>query len=326
MAKIHKNAALTPRQREEIHYAQGTMAELARKYNVHVNTIRKWKRRTDFNDRSSCRKRLSYSLSEFEQALICEVKKLTLFSIDDLVQLLKQFIPRINKDNVYKCLRRNGLNRNDLIVPREDKKEKYKRFQDYPPGYIHVDIKELPKINGVKKYLFVAIDRKTRICCIKVYMNQDAASAVDFLCYCRRFFPFPITTVLTDNGKCFTDRFVKGRTEPSGKHLFDVTCRQHGIEHRLTQPYTPKTNGMVERMNGRFNENVLDKYVFDTYDELEMKLMEYIYHYNHYIKQKSLAYMSPMEYFRRLQGGGLGTFQPHNQHCDMLHNLQRVDI
>lgn len=139
MPKIHKNAALTPKQREEIHYAKGTLQELAIRYRVNVNTVRKWKRRTDFNDRSSCRKRLSYSLSEFEQALICEVKKVTLLSIDDLVQLLKGFVPRIARDNVYKCLRRNGLNRNDLIVPKEDKRDKYKQFKEYPPGYIHIE-------------------------------------------------------------------------------------------------------------------------------------------------------------------------------------------
>lgn len=158
-----------------------------------------------------------------------------------------------------------------------------------------------------------------------MYDNQDAGSAVDFLLYCQRFFPFPITIVLTDNGKCFTDRFVKGRVNPSGKHLFDVTCKQHGIEHRLTQPYTPRTNDMVERMNGRFNEHVLDKYVFDTYDELEKKLMEAIHNYNHYIKQKSLDYLSPMEYFNRMEGRDPGWSKPTIHLNDTLYNHQQLD-
>lgn len=88
----------------------------------------------------------------------------------------------------------------------------------------------------------------------QVYDKEDAKSAVDFLRYCHGVFPFKITTVLTDNGKCFTDRFIKGRKSPSGKHVFDIACPELQTEHRLTQPYTPKTNGMVERMNGRFNE------------------------------------------------------------------------
>jgi transposase InsO family protein len=26
-------------------------------------------------------------------------------------------------------------------------------------------------------------------------------------------------------------------------HIFDRVCREHGIEHRLTKPYHPWTNG-----------------------------------------------------------------------------------
>lgn len=68
-----------------------------------------------------------------------------------------------------------------MLVSKKDKKDKYKKFQDYPQGYIHIDVKELPKIQGVKKHLFTAIDRKTRICHIKVYDKEDAKSAGDFL-------------------------------------------------------------------------------------------------------------------------------------------------
>ena len=38
--------------------------------------------------------------------------------------------------------------------------------------------------------------------------------------------------------------------------MFDLVCRAHGIEHRLTKPNHPWTNGQVERMNragGRFH-------------------------------------------------------------------------
>jgi hypothetical protein len=34
-------------------------------------------------------------------------------------------------------------------------------------------------------------------------------------------------------------------------------CREHGVEHRKTRPYTPRTNGMVERFNGRVQREVL---------------------------------------------------------------------
>jgi transposase InsO family protein len=67
--------------------------------------------------------------------------------------------------------------------------------------------------------------------------------------------PFKIPTVLTDNGKSFTDRFTRaGECKPSGNHEFDQECQADGIEHRLIKPGGPQTNGMVERFNGRISD------------------------------------------------------------------------
>ncbi|WP_349636840.1 hypothetical protein [Halomonas sp. 15WGF] len=65
---------------------------------------------------------------------------------------------------------------------------------------------------------------------------------------------FNIQAVLTDNGKSFTDRFTRaGERKPSGCHLFDQECQAHGIKQCLIKPGWPKTNGMLERFNGRIS-------------------------------------------------------------------------
>ena len=51
--------------------------------------------------------------------------------------------------------------------------------------------------------------------------------------------------MLTDRGSCFT---ADG---------FEAACRKLGVTHRKTRPYTPRTNGMVERFNGRIQREVL---------------------------------------------------------------------
>lgn len=48
--------------------------------------------------------------------------------------------------------------------------------------------------------------------------------------------------ILTDNGKVFTGRF----NHPPVEVLFDVICREHGIEHLLTRPRSPTTTGKIE--------------------------------------------------------------------------------
>ena len=70
----------------------------------------------------------------------------------------------------------------------------------------------------------------------------------------RKAAPFKVRTILTDSGKEFTDGLFGGRSrQPIAEHECDQLCQSLGIEHRLTKPKTPQTNGMVERFNGRLS-------------------------------------------------------------------------
>ncbi|MGC8738392.1 MAG: integrase core domain-containing protein [Candidatus Hydrogenedens sp.] len=57
--------------------------------------------------------------------------------------------------------------------------------------------------------------------------------------------------------------------------MFDHRYQELGVEHRLTRSYTPKTNGLVERFNGRIAE-LLKQHYFTDYNKLMYKLNEYI--------------------------------------------------
>ena len=301
--QYHPNARTTVQIRKEIIMSKLGTKAAADKFNVHENTIRKWRKRDldSLRDRSHATKVKSYTLTEFEQNLIAAVKKITLFGIDDLVEILKPFISNLNRDNLYTTLKQKGLNRNDLFLPPEEAEKKVvKKFKNYDPGYIHIDIKYLPKIDNKKKYLFVAIDRKTRLVFIKIYDNKKAKTAEDFLDKTIEFFPFEITKLLTDNGKEFTDRFRRNTNyKPTGNHIFDLKCKDNNIEHRLTKPRTPQTNGMVERMNRKVVDNVLKSIKFENYEELEMTIKKYIDSYNLHIKQKNIDYLSPVEFLNK---------------------------
>lgn len=63
--------------------------------------------------------------------------------------------------------------------------------------------------------------------------------------------PYRVHIVLTDNGLQFTDlpRIRKSQIARQRLHPFEEICRTNGIEHRLTKPNHPWTNGQVERMN-----------------------------------------------------------------------------
>ena len=112
-------------------------------------------------------------------------------------------------------------------------------FKLYEPGYVHIDIKFLPQMADEDKhrYLFVAIDRATRLVYFEIFDNKTADNAATFLKKVHDFYDFKITKLLTDNGKEFTDRFVcGGERTPTGEHIFDQLCTELGIEHRLIKP------------------------------------------------------------------------------------------
>lgn len=72
--------------------------------------------------------------------------------------------------------------------------------------------------------------------------------------------------MLTDNGSCFTPAFAKA-------------CAALGAEYRHTRPYTPQTNGMVERFNGRVGNEGLGITIY-SHRDLEQLLRGFNAAYN----------------------------------------------
>lgn len=178
--------------------------------------------------------------------------------------MVREFLnPNVSRSGLDRCLRRHGVS-NLRELKGKAPKPKFSTFKAYEPGYIHIDVKYLPQMQDETKrrYLFVAIDRATRWVFIRIFSAKSAANARRFLRNLERACPLKIRTILTDNGKEFTDRLVGMRKRSAtGKHEFDKLCAELGIEHRLTPPKSPQTNGMVERFNGRI-EDVLQGHHF----------------------------------------------------------------
>jgi len=146
-----------------------------------------------------------------------------------------------------------------------------------------------------RRYLFVAIDRATRWVFVRVYRAKTAANARRFLRDLERACPMRIRTILTDNGKEFTDRlFGLRRRAATGQHEFDQLCAELGIEHRLAPPQHPQTNGMVERFNGRIEE-VLQSHHFRSGEDLETTLHRYALLYNQQLPQSALGSKTPLQ-------------------------------
>ena len=292
---LHKNATTTPATRLALQQASGTDRELAQQYGIGVDTVRKWRRRSTVQDASHTAHRLQTTLNAAQEELVIYLRTQLLLPLDDLLSVVREFIePVMSRSALDRLLRRRGHSR--LPTPPKPDSE-HKPFKAYEPGYVHIDVKYLPQMQDEDKrrYVFVAIDRATRWVFIAIKQYKTAASAKAFLAAVRKAAPFRIRTILTDNGKEFTDRLFGGRSRPpTGEHEFDQLCQALGIEHRLTKPKAPQTNGMVERFNGRLSQ-VLRSHNFNSAEDLGKTLHRFVWLYNHHLPQKALGHVAPVQ-------------------------------
>jgi hypothetical protein len=108
------------------------------------------------------------------------------------------------------------------------------------------------------QHVLVAIDHLTKWVEIEAVSDTTASRTVEFLLnrVCLRH-GFP-RVVLSDRGTAFTAR------------VFEEFCEEWGIQHRMSAPEHPQTNGLVERMNKTIGP-VLASYVnksHTNWDEL----------------------------------------------------------
>jgi transposase InsO family protein len=257
---IHKNARLTPLGRDHIvravesGQAPKVVGEAA---GVCPRTVRKWVDRyrreglAGLRDRSSRPHRL---YRPTPPAIVNEVERLRRQRFTGR-QIAMQV--GISPATVSRILRRLGLNKLSALEPAEP----VRRYERQHPGeMIHIDIKKLGKIDGIGhritgdrrgqsnrrargqglgwEFVHVAIDDASRIAFAKVMANEKRRSATAFLKAALAYYEslgIKVERVMTDNGSCYKS------------FAFRRACKQLGLKHIRTKPYTPKTNGKAER-------------------------------------------------------------------------------
>lgn len=289
----HINATTNKVQRRLIQSSSNAVKSLSNQLQVTEKTIRKWKGRDFTNDKSSRPHKIHYALNEGEVEVIVILRKLTWAPSYDLVDAVKHVIPNAKVSNVTRTLQRNSVSKK----PKQEITRK--KFKDYEPGFIHIDLTYVPKLETKKKYLYVAVDRATRLMYLELRNTKSQKDSTAFLSACKKFFPFKIQKILTDNGAEFTNQIYKKNTRKKDmqlrKHDFLQECEKDMIEHRTTKIKSPWTNGMVERVNGLIKEHTVKIHRYINYKEMEKDFKNYEMRYNVYSKHNSLGRKTPYQ-------------------------------
>lgn len=299
---IHKNARLTPYGREliarQIESGQ-TPEAAARAAGVCPRTARKWHARfkaeglDGLKDRSSRPHRLREP-TPMAVATKVEALRRQRFTGKHIAADVG-----VSPATVSRILKRLGLSRLQALEPAEPVR-RYER--DHPGELIHIDIKKLGRFDRVGhritgnpqqgksrgagwEFVHVCIDDASRLAFSEILPNEKKESAVTFLRAAIAYYQslgVTVHRVMTDNGSCYRAK------------QFRDACRDLGLKHIRTRPYTPKTNGKAER----FIQTALREWAYaqayPTSDRRAEELPIWLHQYNWHRPHGSLKSKPPI--------------------------------
>lgn len=286
----HKNAPLTPKGREAMvrSVVEGglSQADAAYQFNTTPKTAAKWVKRFRAEGVDGLRDRSSrpHSLPSQTAPATCTVIEALRRQRHTGQQIAAE--TGVSPATVSRILRRLGLNRIRDLEPAAP----VRRYERAAPGeMIHIDIKKLGRfektghrITGDRtgqsnsrgvgwEFVHVCIDDHSRVAFTEIKPDEKADSAVPFLKAAVAYYKslgVTVTRVMTDNGSCYK------------AFAFRDACRDLGIKHIRTKPYTPKTNGKAER----FIQTALREWAYalayPTSDHRAEELPVWLHQYN----------------------------------------------
>jgi len=213
---------------------------------------------------------------------VIELRKQTKLAALKIHWKLEKENIQIDTRTIGKILKAEGLTRKYRI---RRIKYKYVKAELKPGELIEIDIKYVPgRVQNKRYYQFTAIDCASRWRYLKIYEGQYNFHSVSFLKELIQIFPFKIKSVKTDNGMCFTNRYIGylKSVDPMNPrlHSFDEFCLKSGIEHYLIDPGKPAQNGKVERSHRTDQEMFYDRNQFKSIEDLEEKIRSWNTEYN----------------------------------------------
>lgn len=219
----------------------------------------------------------------------------------------------VSSATVHRVLRRQDMSRvRDMDPPTGEALRTVIRYERERAGdLVHVDIKKLGRIpdgggwqahgrgsdaaRASKRkgagtgrvgyvYLHSAVDDYSRLAYTESLPDEKAVTAVAFWHRAVLFFAshgVHIQRVLTDNGSCYRSR------------AWAKALAAAGAKHKKTRPYTPRTNGKVERYNGTLSREWAYVRAYTSEAERTAALAVFLNYYNHERPHSSLRHQTP---------------------------------
>ncbi len=200
--------------------------------------------------------------------------------------------PLPGRSSIYRCLVRHRLIQ---PKPRRRRREDYRRWERTRSMELwQMDIMGGVRLVGGRELQIVTgLDDHSRFCVSALLVARATARPVcEALAQALRQHGVP-EEILTDNARVFSARFSRG----PGEVLFDRICRENGIRHLLTAPYSPTTTGKVERFHRTVRREFLAERVFASPEAAQAELDAWVASYNTERPHQSIGMVPPADRF-----------------------------
>ena len=205
----------------------------------------------------------------------------------------------IGHGTVQRELERTGRNQ----LPRAPRRP-VQRYEKTRPGeLLHLDLKYLPVLDNRPEFEYAAIDDFSREGLAAITRERSTVAATRFLEHVLAQLPYHVDAVMTDNDMMFTMRYAYYSTRLT---RFEQALKSAGIEHRLIRPYSPESNGKVERFIKTIDDECFRVVQPHTSRARVGALKLFLDYYNHARPHQSLGGVSPVSrrdaYFAEVGG------------------------
>ena len=304
--KLHRNAALTPKQRLKLArrvVEEGwSLTEAAEAAEVSARSARKWVDRyrsegeAGLVDRSSAPNSQPGATPEDRIAAIAALRRVR-FTGQEIALTLGMAL-----STVQGILTRIGLGKLSRLEPPEPAN----RYERKRPGeLLHIDVKKLGRIGhrgaghratGKRgpgrrsrgagwEFVHICIDDATRLAYVELLPDEKATTCIGFLRRALRFYAargIKVERLLTDNGSAYRST------------LHAIACRTLKIKHSRTRPYRPRTNGKAERFIRTLLAGWAYGAIYGSSAERAAALSDWLDHYNSRRPHGSLGHKTPV--------------------------------
>ena len=107
---------------------------------------------------------------------------------------------------------------------------------------------------------------------------------------------FEIDAVKSDNGaEIGSGRLAKNKDE----HPFERLLSEMEMKHIYTKPYTPQTNGKIERFWKTLKEEFLEDSLFNDIDDFKNEILGFIVYYNEHRPHSAIKGLTPLEFLNK---------------------------